>query len=501
MRFFDRKAVKFLGHEEVFDPPSVTPHWAMGVVTATDQFWIYTSLAKAFGILDGTHGDITRSVGGDYSAGAALGWNGGVLGGIPVINNGVDIPQYWPTIQLATTLADLTNWPAAERCRVMRPFLNFLIALNIDKGGGTLRPHMVKWSHSADPGTLPDSWDETDATKDAGEAELTDVQSGVILDGLSLGRVFLIYKASSTHLMRFIGGNFIWAFDPIPTLSGILDTQCVVLVPSGGRRPAHHFVATGDDVVIHDGRTPTSVVEDRQRKFIFNSIDTDNANRSFCFSNREFRECWFCFPEKGSTIPTLAAVWSMDDNVTTIREMPGDISFITSGKIIESTPADIWDSDANTWDSDATKWDSVFSPAAADALACDPTNTKLYQLDRTEQFNGTAFTAYLERIGLAIVGRDRQGNPKVDFERRKMCTRMWPKIVGGPVNIRVGSQELLDGPVTYGTTQSFDPAVDQYLDFDPPVTGRLIAVRFETSLNVSWELHGYDLEVKLLGEF
>lgn len=499
MRFFDGKAVKFQGHSAVFDPPTVAPYWAISTATKTQVFWLYTSLTKAYGFEGGTHTEITNA-GGDYSAGAALNWNGGLLAGVPVINNGVDVPQYWSTVALGTKLADLANWTAGVTCRVIRPHLAFLIALNISKASPATPvgdfPHMVKWSHPADPGSVPVSWDHTDATKDAGENDLTDVQSGIILDGLSLGRIFIIYKESSTHGMRFIGGQNIWAFFPILSLSGVLSTQCVSLTPDGKQ----HFVANGNDIVRLDGQNAISVVEDRQRKFIFNSIDKDNFDRSFCFTDKRFGECWFCFPEAGSTLPTLAAVWNEKDNTTTIREL-SDVSFIAAGKIIETDDA-TWDADSGVWDDDDTAWNaSPLSPFADGGLACDPTNTKLLRLNQTEQFAGTSFSAFLEREGLAIVGRDRLGNPKVDFENRKLVTRVWPKITGGPVNIRVGAQEEIGGAITYSAPKSFDPATQRYIDPDPPIAGLLMAVRFETSGVDPWALHGYDLEVSVLGKF
>ena len=497
VRFYDGRAVKFLGHKAVFDPPTVAPHWALSVTTKDDVFWVYASLAEVYAILGSTHGKITRASG-SYGAGAALIWNGGLLAGIPILNNGTDVPQYWPTVELATNLADLSNWQAGVTARVVRPHLPFLVALNITKVSPASPtgnfPHMIKWSHPADPGALPTSWDETDATKDAGEAELTDVQSGIILDGLSLGTVFIIYKESSTHGMRFIGGQNIWAFFPISLASGILSTSCVVPTPDGKR----HFVATGSDLGLMDGRGFTSVVEDRLRRFLVDNIDTDNFDRSFCFANRRFRENWFCFPESGSTWPTLAAVWSERDNTVTIREI-ADVSFIASGKVVEASD-DTWDADAEVWDDDPSTWDAtIFSPTAHSALACDPVNTKLLEVDRTEQFAGVSFTAFLEREGLAVIGQDRQGNPKVDVEVRKLVTRVWPKVTGGPIIVRVGVQDKIGGTITFSPNMTFDPAAADFVDLDPPLAGRLITVRFETAGADAWELHGYDLDISLLG--
>ena len=82
--------------------------------------------------------------------------------------------------------------------------------------------------------------------------------------------------------------------------------------------------------------------------------------------------------------------------------------------------------------------------------------------------------------------------------RRKLATRMWPRMTGGPVNIQVGSQEEIGGDVTWPTAKVFTPGTDNYVDFE--ANGRLLAIRFESSADISWSLEGYDLEVMNLGE-
>ena len=198
----------------------------------------------------------------------------------------------------AVPLVDLTNWPANTLCKVIKPFRNFLIALHITKSG-VVSPHMVKWSHSADPGTLPSSWDETDATKDAGEFELTDIETGLIRDGLALGNRFYIYKDSATHMMQHIGGQFIFHVEPFLLASGILAADCVSMLPNG----LGHFVATGDDIVIHDGARSQSILNKKWRRFLSNDIDSTNFRRSFTLVNRKEQECWLCYPEVGQTLP------------------------------------------------------------------------------------------------------------------------------------------------------------------------------------------------------
>ena len=200
VRVRDAKIVKFKGHEEYLDPASGSAtwdggtadvvYWAMPAAEGANYYWIYCGLNDVR-IYDGTTDVEITNAGGDYSATADLNWTGGLLGGIPIINNGVDDPQFLASFDLVTPVkfADLTNWPANTTCKAMRVFKNYLIALNVTKSG-TDHPTLVKWSDGASIGSVPGSWDETDPTTDAGETDLaegeTDVSTGEILDGGSL---------------------------------------------------------------------------------------------------------------------------------------------------------------------------------------------------------------------------------------------------------------------------------------------------------------------------
>ena len=494
IRFQDNKALKFTGHSAVFDPPSIAPYWALAVQTATATFWLYAGLTKAFTVdQGGVHTDITRAVGGDYIGVAADKWNGGILGGIPVITNGIDVPQSWSPISSTQKLVDLPNWPAVTTAKYIRAFKNFLVALHITESG-TVKPHMVKWSHTADPGTIPSSWDDADPTLDAGEVELSDSQAGVIQDAKLLRDLLVIYKDNSTWGMQHIGGRFIFRFFPMFASTGILTNRCVAALPNASQ----HFVMTGDDLVIHNGQSIESVVDKLWKRFVNNNMNPDELAASFVLSNPIEDEMWFCFAEIGSTLPSLAITWSTKTGTIGIREL-SEAVFIAEGVIDETGVLQDWNSDAQAWNDDASAWGArQFFPQSLSLLQLDPTNTKLFKLDDTNQFNLVNMTSFVEREGLALIGVDRQGRPKVDVARRKLMKRLWIKAEGGPFEVRVGSQENIGGPITFEPAVTFTPGVDEYIDTSS--SGKLLAVRFQSSSNVSWEIHGYDVEIEVLGD-
>ena len=83
IQFDNDKTAKVLGQQQVFGTPTVAPYWLLPFNTTTTDYWLYPSLTKIYRVstsgITTTHSDITRTSGGDYSATAAKGWNGGVL--------------------------------------------------------------------------------------------------------------------------------------------------------------------------------------------------------------------------------------------------------------------------------------------------------------------------------------------------------------------------------------------------------------------------------------
>src|SRR5690606_3690877 len=125
-------------------------------------YWIYPTLDSIYRTEGSNHTDITRPDG-PYAGTESDYWNGGVLNSVPILNNGVDVPQAWP--YGANTFEDIASWPSTLRAKVIRPYKNYLIAMNLTDNS-VLEPHSIAWSTAADPGFVPDSWADNDPTKE-----------------------------------------------------------------------------------------------------------------------------------------------------------------------------------------------------------------------------------------------------------------------------------------------------------------------------------------------
>jgi len=497
MRVLDGAMTKLGGWAQIFGTPGVAPHFAMAVRTASASFWLYTSLTKAYGYDGTTHTNITRqSVGVDvnYTASNTYEWNGTLLADIPILNNGIDVPQFWSPISLATKMQDLTNWPSTLRAKVVRAFGPYLMAIGISKSG-TAFPHTVKWSHPADPGSVPSSWDETDPTTDAGETPLPDVNAGVLVDMLPLGDTMYIYKENSVRKARFIGGRDIFDFGKSAWLetTGLLAARCVTITGDGTKQ----VWASQDDILWHDGNRVRSVLTRKRRRELFNLIDTANFQNSFMFTNPLFGEVIFCFPPSGQSQATRAYIFNYlaGDDQWPITDMDG-VTFrnATIGPI-QGASDEQWNQGTDTWDDDTGPWSTL---ERRRVVLCGTDATKFYNLDSGATRDGTTFTGTLQRLGLSLLGRTRTGEWVVDFDRWKMYDTIWPKLSGGSVSIRVGVQELVNGPVTWKPATVFNPATGPKIDAGP-VSGRALA--YEFSSTESFRLDGLKMVIQDLGMF
>lgn len=498
---YNKNAVEVLaGWEQIFGPPGVAPHFALPVKSTSQTWWLYVSLTKGY-VYDGnTHTNITRqtaAVDVDYTANETSNWNGIVFGGVPILNNGTDVPQYWASYSTATKLAALPNWPSTLRAAVIRSFGSYLMAFNITDSG-TNYPHLVQWSNPAAPGTVPTSWAYGNPATEGGRKDLPDVNSGFILDAMQLGSTMYVYKERSIWKVNYIGGQYIFSWDTFLADVGILAPRCVCYDPTGTK----HVVATQDDIIVHNGNTPQSILTDKQRVTVFASINRDALNAAFMFLNKAKDEVWFCYPEAGQTIPTRALIWNGKKGVGAISFVSG-ITFRNAvlGDV-EGISEETWADGTDLWSNDTGAWSQIFRQKI---ILSSPDNTKFYQLDKGITRDGVAFGATLQREDLGVIGRKRDGGPINDFKQMKMVDSVWPKLDGAEVRVRVGFRDFVDGPLTWQDYTTFNPDTDMWVNTivneNLPGCGRAVSVEFSSTTATTWRLDGYAMNVEVLGPY
>lgn len=477
IRFLDGLVYQFYGHGEVYQTPSVTPQFVAPCTIAGVRYWIYASSAKQYAVVNSggvtTHTDITHAT---PRTGTVNQWTGTSLSGVPVLNAGDSkVPMSWD-LNLANKFIDLANWPASTYCKSIRAFGNFLVALNITKSS-TNYPFMVKWSHPADVGSLPSSWDETDATKDAGEKDIAE-GGDPIVDGLQLRNSFIIYKESSIHRMDYVGGQYVFSFSKLAGTNGAMNKNCVVEIDG------NHLVLSGSDVIMHDGQNVNSILDKKTRRYLFQSIDVNNVGLCFVFKNSYFNEAYICYPSIGATSCDKAMVYNYKDGTVSFRDMP-NVNHADYGAVDTGLQGN-WNQDSAPWDSDLTLWDGGdFVPSTARVIMAS-NDTKLYMLDASSSFDGVIPDAYLERRGISF------GDPS----RIKLVRGVRARItgnVGETVGFQVGSS---DDPYTDPTYSSVVyHTIGSTIEVPFFVSGRYPALRISTGTAYQWRLDSLEFDV------
>jgi hypothetical protein len=484
IRFLDGYAWQFYGHGEVYNSPTYAPQYLMPCNVAGQRYWVYTTASKTYAVtISGgvsVHTDITHLT---PRTGVVNQWTGTLLSGVPILNPGdtTNCPMAW-NLSLASKFVDLSNWPASTYCKSLRAYKNYLIALNVTKSG-TNYPYMVKWSHPADPGALPASWDHTDATKQAGEADLAEGYDPIV-DGLQLRDSFMIYKEASIWRADFIGGNYIFRFVKIANKSGAMNRNCIADIDGA------HVVLTNNDVIITDGQSVNSVLDKQTRRWLFQNIDVDYYSKAFCFTNPFFNEVFICFPSIGATACDKAIVYNYKDKTVSIRDLP-NVSHANFGPVDNGLIGN-WAQDSAPWASDLTLWNGGdFVPSAARCLMASA-NTKLYMLDASSSFDGVIPSAYLERRGLSFDAP----------ETMKLIRGVRPRIVGNTgdtVLVTIGSQTDPWSEPSWGPQMAH--TIGSTIANDCLVNGRYIAIRFETGTAYQWRLDSFDVDVEPSGSW
>lgn len=496
MRFQEGRALKMTGETEVYRVPVVPPHWLMPVQFRTDYLWLYAGATRVGATNGGSHRDISRAAG--YRPNLDVGWTGGMIEGIPVITNGVDIPQMWKYPSLGTKLKDLEHWEITWRCNAMRTFKRYLVALGMTKSGNKY-PHMIKWSHQAPTGDVPQTWNEADETIDAGEYTLPD-DGGFIIDAFSLRDTMVVYKEYQTWLMQYVGGTEIFRFIKRFESIGCLSRHCAVEFFSG-----KHLIFTGDDIVQHDGQEAASVLTQKARSLIRGEVSTSANTRCFVAVNFEEYEVWVGFPEKGQTVCTKAIVWNWNQQTTTIRELD-KVAFVETGIVDPSILT--WENVPGTWDTIDTLYpeppiwaDREYDPSKRSLLLAFPEVIKLKQGDATNLFDADMMKSVLEKkyIGFPL----KTGNPP-DYTRMKQVIGIYPHIsgtIGGIVNITLAPQFRVEDEPEFGAPKPFVIGSTDYIDTSDIEAARMHALRFESNSDISWSLDGYDVDVVDRGRY
>ena len=165
------------------------------------------------------------------------------------------------------------------------------------------------------------------------------------------------------------------------------------------------------------------------------------------------------------------------------------------GNVANPTTSTTWAGTSGTWETATGPWTMSYDLQDKVLLFADPGNTKLYR-DRSGNKNATTdMTSYIERTGLSL---DEQGRP--DQSSVKRISAIYPKMSvssTNTVNVYLGTSMSTEGGLTWNAPVEFNPNTQSKVSVRG--TGKLYAVKFESTGDLEWELDGYAVDVRNVG--
>lgn len=490
-----------------FDP-EFTPSYMFNVppaVTGVESLVaIGSNFDKAYEIVGQTVVDITAPemvAAGDPDAPITHSF----LGAVTYINRRSHVP--FMRRQADITFTPLTNWDPDWRCAVLRPYKDFLIALDVRKGAAEF-PQMVKWSDITGYGDEPPSWDATLTTNSAGENVLNEMK-GRILDGQTLRDTFMLYGENEVWAMTYTGGQFIFDFRKRFDDVGVIAPNCVVEVDG------QHYVFDRNDIIVHDGASKRSIVHGINKDFIYRGLIRDLQHLSFVTHNPTLNEISFCYPSQdrltGFSNPTTgcnrAAVFNYRRNSWTFYDLPNVRSatnaVIATGQSWDDTAPATWQDIGGTFMGDGSFNDRhhVFVSRADPSMGISANRLIGFDLINGGRLSKPVVPellkdAFVERVGLDL---DENG---VQISAYKSLLKIYPQIAligtGGNTTLQFGANDVSAVSPAWDNERSFDPATDYQVDVRR--AGRYLSHRLRHTGNSDFSYSGFDATIKVRGK-
>ena len=474
------------GTELIFDPTLFAPLYTFNVPQATNNFWLYAG-DDSIAVVDqgNNHSDITPPAPPLGMAAKKNGYTGGLLNGLAFVNFQQDPPAFWDGNPL-NPMQPFPDWAVGESAKSIRPYKFGLIALNISTATDEF-PQAIKWSAFAPPGGFPQEWTPL-PTNSAGDLQLTD-SSNQIIDGRELRGQFLIFTGGSIYILTFVGGTFVYAVRRLVDSIGTLNRNCIVEFQGS-------LAVFGDgDIIVTDGQSLTSIVDQKMRNFVFNQISPEDFTRSYAVHYKAKNEIWFCYPTGGQVYPNQALVWDYVADALGVREIGGlgGLAFIKDGLIDDAAESPIWDDQTEFWDDRTDTWNQAkFSLSAPALMQADFVDGELQWVDEGDLRVGNSIVASLNRDMMDF------GSPN----REKLVKAIYPRlnaVAGTEIQLRVGGAFSPSSPINWSPLQTFIAGQDIKKDF--LVSGRYLSFQFVSDDDHGWSLDGFDVEYAERGFF
>jgi len=505
VRFDEGKVKRAPVFRKVKDSLGFNPRGAFGVVGSSANFDTIIMATDDYVIHEYANGTVTNVSGSISGVSDPRPFTISNLADVVYINRPDKVPSY--RLPSGSTFAALVNWPSTHRCDALRPFGDFLLALNMTEGS-TNFPNRVRFSDIVQANQIPGTWSETDLTASAGFNDLVSMTSPIV-DGMSLGTNFIIYSKTEAVLMDFVGGTFLFNFRTLHSDDGLINQNCVV------EAEGKHFCFGTTDIYVHDGNSKRSICDETTREFIFTGLNTKNADRCFVQHNKLLGEIYFCYQSGDALVDFVdtarcnrAATYNYKNNTWSFLDLPN----VSAGAIANvdtvatyATSTQSYGTAGGTYYQQEDSFDQHVLMVGETDSANGLTSSKIYGVDLADAGKIAADVdaeatkpLFLERVGIDL------DEIKEPLDGYKVITRLLPQIStintdNTNINFSFGASDIPNQLPDYTHNATFNILTDYKLD--SRAAGRYLSYKISLDATDYKDISfsGFDVDVTITG--
>lgn len=437
-------------------------------------------------------------------------WSAARLADVFYVNRADRAPWYYDGSVANFIDLSLHGFPASTTCGLLRSNGGALVALNITQSG-TNHPTMLLTSSFPTAGTVPSSWDNTNPETNATVNILAEME-GAITDACSLQNNLCIYSHNQTWLQVKTQAFEVFDYYKLPFAKGAINANCSVEIDGV------NYVFGPDDIWKHDGTSEQSIINERNRDYVFNSLNASFTNRCFVVHNPALKEIQFCYVSGDRLVHfdqanvdgcNRAATYNYVNDTWTFDDLPS----VFSGTYANLSVVATWATIAGTWATVGGTWQGQDDPFkrtvcyVGDTRPVYSLTAQLYAFDLFGAGATVAFPvdtnatvgAHLERDGIDL--DQIQG---IDLPDYKLFSSVYPLARIDPaanttLQIKFGTSDYYGQPAVFdGQPQTYDGNTNYKLDFNQ--SGRYASMYLDYNDYTTFSVSGFDFLIDETGE-
>lgn len=410
-------------------------------------------------------------------------WRFALIGGIPIISNGVDPLWKWDNFAgVATTISG-----APSICKALCVVNNRVVVGNIQESGYSF-PARIRWTDLIGIS----KWDKN-LKLDSGQKDL--VSPNTSLDGIDqiqaithMNDTLVIFCERNIWYGAHADHPIIYSFSPLGQNIGLIANKVFVKTPFG------IFFMGQEDFYVLSGTNPESIGFNI-RNSCFPNLNKNFINTSFAYYKPSTKEVVFCVPTGSNETPDTAFVYQLETKAWSIWDVDylcHTQYFDSSGTAWDSLPFGSWDSITDS------RWDTVGSTGILPSEAVGDSLGNILKLDSGYNNNGNAINSTIETGDIFL--RDKSGDTLDNINKivYEILPVFKPQSTVNDVMIQIGVRQTLHQDITWSIPMPFTIGVSTLSTLRQ--MGKCIRLRFYTdTLNSSWILNSWKLTYDIGG--